>query len=247
MKKIKPPLFSPAEFAAQMNATIGNTTIDEAIGRNHGILLQHFFEPLLERDERLKLLEDIRLATSDTERQGKLVENWKHEVYETDLKINGIDEHINTLLQHVRHACLYLELARAAEENKDRDRAWAFNNEASLMIGELIEKSETIFNEIETDKRSTQNSKNGKGRIKNFLPVKEEAVRLLEVMKPEGGWPTLTSAVTALDEPLAHFILSNRISGMTSTNIRVLLEKTWIPKDELVNPAWEKTKQAKTR
>ncbi|QLG91207.1 hypothetical protein HZF02_04240 [Pseudomonas yamanorum] len=247
MKKIKPPLFTPAEFAKNINESIGNTTIDEAIDRNHGILLQHFFEPLLERDEHLKLLEDIRLVTNDPELQGKLMENWEHEVYETDWKTNGINERINTLLQHVRYACLYLELARAAEENKHRNRAWAFNNEASLMIGEIIEKSETILNAMEADKRSAQNSKNGKGRIKNFLPVKEEAVRLLEEMKPEGGWPTLTSAVTALDEPLAHFILSNRISGMTSTNIRVLLEKTWIPKDELVNPAWEKTKQAKTR
>lgn len=247
MKKIKPPLFSPEELAINMNESIGKTTIGEAIGRNHGILLQHFFEPLLERDEHLKLLEDIRLVTSDPELQGKLMEDWEHEVYEPGCKIHGLNEEINILLQRVRYACLYLELARATEENKGRDRAWAFNNEVSLMIGEIIEKSEAILNAMEGDKRSSQNSKNGKGRIKNFLPVKEEAVRLLEELKPEDGWPTLTSAVTALDEPLAHFILSNRISGMTSTNIRVLLEKTWIPKDELVNPAWEKTKQAKTR
>jgi len=247
MKKIKPPLFTPTERAISMNESIGQTTVSEAIGRNHGFLLQHFFEPLLERDEHLKLLEDIRLVTSDPELQGKLVGNWEHEAYETGCKIHGIDEEINILLQRVRYACLYLELARAAEENKDRDRAWAFNNESSLMIGEIIEKSETILNAMETDKRSTQNSKNGKGRIKNFLPAKEEAVRLLEDMKPEDGWPTLASAVTALDEPLAHFILSNRISGMTSTNIRALLEKTWIPKDKLVNPAWEKTKHVKTR
>lgn len=247
MKKIKPPLFTPAEYATSMNESIGKTTVIEAIGRNHGILLQHFFKPLLERDEHLKLLEDISLVTSDPELQGKLMENWEHEAYETACKIHELDEEINITLQRVRYACLYLELARAAEENKDRDQAWAFINHASLVIGEIIEKSETILNAMEADKRSAQNSKNGKGRIKNFLPVKEEAVRLLEEMKPEGGWPTLISAVTALDEPLAHFILSNRISGMTSTNIRVLLEKTWIPKDELVNPAWEKTKRVKTR
>jgi len=245
MKKIKPPLFSPTQYANHINESIGNTTARVAIGRNQRILFSCFFEPLLERDEHIKLLEDIRSVTSDPALQGKLMENWESEVYERDEEINGLNEEINILFEHVRHACLYLELAAAADEDKDRDRAWAFNNEASLMIGNITEKSEAILSKIEADSNAKQNSANGKGRIKNFLPVKEKAARLLYEMKPEGGWLTVVSAASALEEPLGNFIDTNRIGGIKSSNIRVLLEKKWIPKDALVNNAWLKNKQPK--
>ncbi|MCP2069876.1 hypothetical protein [Pseudomonas laurylsulfatiphila] len=243
MTKIKVPLFSPTQYATHMNESIGNTTARVAIGRNHRTLWNCFFEPLLEHDEYIKLLEDIRAVTSDPALQGKLMDNWENEVYECNEEINGLNEEINITFQHVRHACLYLELATAAEKDKDHNRTWAFNNEASLMVGKIAEKSETILNKITADSNAKQNSKNGKGRIKSFLPAKEEAARLLDEMKPEGGWLTVVSAASALEEPLGSFIDANRIGGIKSSNIRNLLEKKWIPKDMLVNSAWQKNKR----
>ncbi|MDN3234318.1 hypothetical protein [Pseudomonas sp. WAC2] len=227
-----------------MNEHIGNITIGAAIARNQLILREHFFEPLLELEEYLKLLEDIRSVTSDPALQAQLVEKWENEVYELNEGINGLDEEIAILFRHVRYACLYLELAKAAENNKDCERAWAFNNEASLITGGIIEESAVIQKEVEANRRAKQNSENGKGRIRNFLPAKQEAARLLDKLKPEGGWPTLASAVSALDEPLGNFIDTNRIGGIKSSNIRVLLEKNWIPKDALVNNAWLNSKRS---
>lgn len=242
MKKMNPPLLSPTQHARHMNESIGGTTINAAIERNHCILRENFFEPLLGLNDHIKLLEDIRLVTSDPGLQGKLVESWENEVYELDEEILALDEEINLLFRRVRYACLYLELAQAAEENNDLNRAWAFNNEASLAVGETVEASAVILSKIEANSRSKQNSENGRGRIKNFLPAKLEAVRLLNELKPEGGWPTLASAISALEEPLGNFIDTNRIGGIKSSNVKNLLGKVWIPHDELVNNAWFKAK-----
>lgn len=237
MTKTTSPLFSAIQLATHLNERIGNTSIGEAIARNHGLLLEHFFEPLLGRDVYIKLLSDIRVVTSDLARQAELEQAWGSEA-------NEYDEETKNVLKEAQYACLYIELARAAEASKDHVRAWAFNNYASLMVGEIIEKSTAIQDHTETKKRSKQNSKNGKSRIKNFLPVKEEAIRLLEKLRPEGGWPSRRNAASALEEDLVKFILITRTPGLTSSNIRVRLEKTWIPKDKLVNPAWEKNKHA---
>jgi len=245
MEKFTPRLFSPTQYAINTNERIGNTTVRAAIGRNHHYLFNYFFEPLLESDEYTNLLENIRAVTSNPELQGKLISTWEHEVYKCYEGIEGLDEEINILFDHVRHACLYLELAKAAEDNKDRDRAWAFTNEASLMINGISGASGAIFDKIDTANRTKQNRENGKGRIKNFFPVKQEAARLLEELKPKGGWLSVTSAASALEVPLGSFIDANRIGGIQSSNIQALLEKTWIPKDEFVNDAWQKSKRPK--
>lgn len=235
MKKIKPPLFSPTQFATHMNERIGNTTIDEAIAKNHEILQHHFFEPLIEPDEHQKLLDSIRSCTSDPARQGQLEESWNTET-------NEDDEEITMLFQHVRYACLYLELAKTANQIKASDRAWAFNSYASLMIGEIIERSAAIQNLNEADRRSERNSNNAQGRNKSVLPIKEEVARLLEDLRPEAGWPYKSTAVAMLERPLSVFIESNDISGVQISNIENWLTK-WLREDELVNHVWEKTKR----
>lgn len=237
MTKTTSPLFSAIQFATHLNERIGNTSIVEAIARNHGLLLEHFFEPLLGRDAYIKLLSDISVVTSDLARQAELEQAW-------GIEVNEYDDETKSVLKEAHYACLYIELARAAEASNEHIRAWAFNNHASLMVGEVIEKSAAIQKLAESKRRSQQNSKNGKARIKNFLPVQEEAIRLLEELKPDGGWPSYSSAATALEEDLAEFILKTRPLGLTSSNIRELLEKTWLPKDKLVNPAWKKNKHA---
>lgn len=237
MTKTTSTLFSAIQLATHLNVRIGNTSIGEAIARSHGLLFEHFFEPLLGRDVYIKLLNDISLVTSDLALQTELEQAW-------DSEVNEYDDETKSVLKEAQYACLYIELARAAEASNEHVRAWAFNNHASLMVGEIIEKSAAIQKHAESKKRSQQNSKNGKARIKNFLPVQEEAIRLLEELKPEGGWPSYSSAATALEEDLAEFILKTRPLGLTSSNIRELLEKTWLPKDKLVNPAWKKNKNA---
>jgi hypothetical protein len=239
MKEKKTPLFSPTQLATHMNERIGNTTINAAIASNHEILQCHFFEPLIESDEHLKLLDSIRSCTSDLALQGQLEKSWNNEINENDEN----DEEISTLFQHVRYACLYLELASVAEQNKARDRAWAFNNHASLMVGEIIERSALIQNRIEIETRSKQNSKNAKGRNKSILSVKEEVVRLLEEVKPEAGWPYKATAVATLERPLTDFIENNNILDIQPSNIEKWLTK-WLREDDIVNRAWEKSKRA---
>lgn len=235
MKEKKPALFSPSQFATHMNERIGSTKINAAIARNHHILRDHFFSPLTEPDAHLELLESIRSSISTPELQGQLQDDWDNEA-------SKHDDEITILLQRVKYACLYLELASAAEQNKDRDRAWAFNNEASLMIGKIIEGSTNIQNLNESNKRSVQNSNNAQGRNKSVLPVKEKVARLLEKLRPEAGWPYKSTAVAALEPHLTIFIESNNISGVQISNIENWLTK-WLREDELVNPVWEKTKR----
>lgn len=237
MKENKPPLFTRAQLATHTNERIGNTTIDEAIARNHEILQLHFFEPFTEADEYIKLLESIRSSINTPESQGQLEEDWDNEV--------GKHDQVTILLKHVKYACLYLELASIAEENKARDRAWAFNSYASLQIGEIIESSAAIQNHKNVEKHSERNSKNAQGRNKSILPVKEEAARLLEKLRPEAGWPYKSTAVAVLERPLVDFIESNEFSGIKISNIENWLTK-WLREDKLVNSAWEKTKRPKT-
>lgn len=232
-------LLLPQDITASMNESVGNTTIDEAIARNHRILLDHFFEPLLELDDYIKLLEDIRAAISDPVLQVELEARWRNEDIQRD-------EATSTLLRHVKYACLYLELARTAEVRKDRDRAWAFTNHASLMVGEVIEKSAAILNAMKANDRSNQNSRNAQGRNKSVLLVKEQAARLLKEKRPEDGWPTKVKAVTDLEGPLAEFIEKNNIPALQISNIEKWLT-AWLREDELVNQAWENSKRVKIR
>jgi hypothetical protein len=239
MTKATRPLFPAHQITASMNESIGNTTVVEAIARNHSMLRDHFFDSLLDLDHYIQLLEGIREVTSNPALQAELETRWENEDIQRD-------EAIKTLLHHVRYACLYLELGSDAEAQKNRDRAWAFTNYASLMVGEVIEKCAAILNTMKTDDRSNQNSRNAQGRNKSILLVKEQAARLLKEKRPQDGWPTKVKAVTDLEEPLAEFIKNNNIPALQISNIEKWLT-AWLREDELVNQAWEKTKQAKTR
>ncbi|QAY89974.1 hypothetical protein [Pseudomonas sp. ACM7] len=239
MKKTKPPLFTRSQLTMHMNERIGSTTINEAIARNNGLLQCHFFEHFIKPGEYLKLLDSIRSCIIDPVLQGQLEASWINETIEDN-------EEITILFQHVRYACLYLELARAAEENKDRDRAWAFTNDASLMTGEIIEKSSAILNAMEVEGRKAQNSKNAQGRNNASVLMKEEVVRLLEEKRPESGWPSKVAAFTALESLMTDFIKRNNILGIKASNIESWLPE-WLRTDELVKLAWEKTKRANTR
>lgn len=234
MKEKKPTLFTRTQLATQENERIGNITIDKAIAKNRELLHHHFFSPLSETEDYPELLESIRYSISNAELQGRLEEKWNTEANKHD--------DVTILLQHVKYACLYLELASAAEQNKARDRAWAFNSYASLMIGEIIERSAAIQNLNEADRRSERNSNNAQGRNKSVLPVKEEVARLLEDLRPEAGWPYKSTAVAMLERPLSVFIEGNDISGVQISNIENWLTK-WLREDELVNHVWEKTKR----
>ena len=236
MKKIKPPLFSPTQLAITANESIGLTTLGEAIARN---IWEHIFNSPLDLDDYTRLLEAVRAVTNDPALQAELETRWTN-------KNSQQDEKINILQHHVRYACLYLELARAAEAHKDRERAWAFTNYASLMVGEIIEKSAAVLDAMEADKRSDKNSKNAQGRNKSILLVKREAARLLEEKRPEDGWRTKVKAVYHLEDPLAEFIERNNIPALKITNIEKWLT-AWLREDVLVNQAWEKTKHAKAR
>ncbi|MFC6337771.1 hypothetical protein GIR22_23120 [Pseudomonas sp. CCM 7891] len=222
-----------------MNQSIGNTTIGEAIARNHGLLWHHFFDSLLNLDDYTQLFESIRAVTGNPALQAELETRWEDKDIQQD-------EEINTLLHHVRYACLYLELGSTAEAQKNRDRAWAFTNYASVMVGEIIEKSAAILNARDAESRAKQNSKNAQGRNNSILPIKEEAARLLYKLKPKTGWPYKTTAISKLEKPLSEFIEKNKIPTLQISNIEKWL-KEWMRDDELVNRAWESNKHMKAR
>ena len=239
MKKMTDPLFSPIQLSTNMNESIGNTCIGDAIARNQELLQEHFFEPLLGRDAHIKLLNDICAVTSDPALQAELELTWNGE-------INEYDTEINSVLKHARYACLYIELARAAESDNQHIRGWAFNNHASMMVGEILEQSTAIQSRAKTHKRSQQNSQNSQGRKKSTLLLKQEAVRLLETLRPEAGWLSKVEVVTELEEPLGQFIKQNNILTQRISNIWEWLTE-WLRGDELVNPTWEKHKHANAR
>lgn len=239
MTEAKPPLFSPIQYATISNEQIANMTISSSIGRNKLLLREHFFEPFFEHNEHLKLLEDIRAATSNVVLQTELVQSWEDE----------ITQHrgsFASLLQDVRQASLYLELATAAEEGQHNERAWAFNNHATMIVGGILEKINIRLNEMETDKVSKQNSKNALEGNKSTLLVKEEAAKLLAQMRPEAGWPYKAKVFVALEQPLADFIKKNKIRRIRISNIEGWLGR-WLRDDKLVARAWEKSKNHSTK
>jgi len=234
MTESKSALFSPIEYTTTSNEQIANITISSSIGRNKLLLREHFFEPLFERSEHLKLLEDIRAVTSNVALQAELVQSWENE----------ISQHSGAfamLLQDVRHASLYLELATVAEEGQNRERAWAFNNYATMIVGGILEKINTHLNEMESDRVSKQNSKNAMKGNKPTLLVKEEVAKLLVEMRPETGWPSKSGVFVSLEQPLAEFIKKNKIPRIRVSNIESWLGD-WLREDKLVARAWEKNK-----
>lgn len=238
MKDATFPPFSPIQITVTTNQSIGNTSIVAAIDRNYGILDDHFFKPILGDEEQIKLLKDIRAVTNDPALQADLEARWR-------LEDSQQSKEIKILLRDARYACLYLELAKAAEKYDDRDRAWAFTCYASVMVGEISEKSAAIIDKMNKDARSIQNSKNAKAKDKSSLPAKEEVARLLEHLKPAGGWISFRGAAIALEKDMIKFLLETRPPNLTASNICNLLEKEWLPKDELVNSAWTKTAAVK--
>jgi hypothetical protein len=175
-----------------------------------------------------------------------LEDAWENTAQEHYKDIKDLNIEIGILFNHARQVLKYLELATAAEDNKNRDRAWAFNGEASLLIGEALEKTAAIHDRIELSSKAKQNIVNAKGRNKAHLPVKEATIRLLSEMKPEGGWPTKTKAIKDLEKYLTEVIEKKEILTLDISNIDKWLT-TWLRDDELVNAAWEKNKHANAR
>lgn len=237
MTDTKPPLFSPVQSVVLMNEKIGGASVATAIARNHSLLQEHFFEPLSSLSNYKKIIKDIRSVTSEPALQANLEERWKNEALTHNDETNNPNESITKLLIRIRFACLYIELASMAEENKLRDQAWAFNNQASLMIGGIIEESIAIQKKLKTQKLSPQNKKNAQGRNINIEPARKEAARLLIEMKPKTGWMTLESAASKLEKPLQKYIEDNRISGVTGSNIKTRL-KSWTKDYPIVAEAW---------
>jgi hypothetical protein len=237
MEKPKTTLFSPIEYVEITNKEMGGFTVIEAIGINYAILQGCAFEPIFGKDEFSILLNKIETAISSPILQATLMEEWDSEISEEEIAI---------FINHFRHACLYMELARAAEKQNEHIKAWSFNNYASLKVGAISEKLENILKNAQAERLSTQNSKNAKEKDKNFIATQMETARLLKEMKPEEGWPSASRAAITLEKPLSEFIINNRVPGLTPSNIRTLVEKTWIPNNECVRSAWLSTKQSKS-
>lgn len=218
-----------------MNDNIGSCTLKKATERNLLILLENVFEPLFERSDYLKTLEDASIAISDPTLQAALEQQWESEA-------NEHEEEVRDLLKNARYACLYIKLANTAEEKKEYNRAWAFTNHASLITGELLERSKNILDKIETETRSEQNIKNALGRNKTTQLVREEAARLLKELKPDEGWPSKNNAAAKLAGPLSDFIKEKKVSGLSWSNTESRI-KIWITEAGIVRDAWNQNRK----
>lgn len=230
---------SKTEFVYSTISRLESQTIDEAIGRNHAILLESFFEPLVEKSYYSQFLEKFRKPITAIE-----IEEIENDTQDDDSEIN---DEIKNLMKHAKYACIYMTLARENEKNGETYKAWALINHTSLMIGEISERAKKILYASQSQAKSDQNSKNAQGRSKLMLPAEELAAQLLVELMPEGGWPSKASAASTLESPLSDFIIKNKISGVTSSNIKDCLKRRWLEKEGVVQDAWIKTRRPKDR
>lgn len=235
----KSPLFSPTESVTKRNAEIGNMTIHQAISDNHRELYNYIFYPLFENEDYPELLSKIKHAISDPTLQAELQQDWEIK----DNKCKSQFE-IETFRYQFKCACMYVALAHAAEERAEHTKAWAFNNHASKLVGEVTKRAEVILDAVERTEISARNTKNGKGLLANYLPAKEKAARLLKEMMPPGGWTTKDSAIAKLEGPLSELIDNLKGTRLTKNNIPDLL-KNWMIRDPLVSNAWNTHKKQK--
>lgn len=232
------PLFSPTESVTMRNAEIGNRTIHQAISDNHRELSNYIFYPLFENEDYPELLSKIEHAISDPTLQAELQQDWEIK----DNKCKSQFE-IETFRYQFKYACMYVALAYAAEERAEHTKAWAFNNHASKLVGEVTKRAEVILDAVARAEISARNTKNGKGLLANYLPAKEEVARLLEG-KPAGFWKSKDSAIAELEEQLSEFIDNLKGTRLTKNNIPYLLKK-WMISDPLVSNAWNTHRQHK--
>ena len=232
------PLLSPTESVTKRNAEIGNRTIHQAISDNHRELSNYIFYPLFENEDYPELLSKIEHAISDPALQAELQQDWEIK----DNKCKPQSE-IETFRYQFKYACMYVALAHAAEERAEHTKAWAFNNHASRLVGEVTKRAEVILDAVAREEISARNTKNGKGLLANYLPAKEEVVRLLEE-KPAGTWKGKNSAIKDLEELFSEFIENIKGTRLTKNNIPGSL-KNWMIRDPLVSNAWNTHKKQK--
>ena len=232
------PLFSPTESVTKRNTEIGNRTIHQAISDNHRELSNYIFHPLFENEDYTELLSKIEHAISDPALQAELQQDWEIK----DNKCKPQSE-IETFRYQFKYACMYVALAHAAEERAEHTKAWAFNNHASRLVGEVTKRAEVILDAVAREGISARNTKNGKGLLANYLPANEEAVRLLEE-KPAGTWKGKNSAIKDLEELFSEFIDNLKGTRLTKNNIPGSL-KNWMIRDPLVSNAWNTHKKQK--
>ena len=230
------PLFNPMEIAKKFIDEISNHTLIDRIKRNQWIIQRDILDPLIPTSAHESLLNEINFASSDLAALAEILQKWLQEASDNTTNFS-------TFFRHVKYSLLYTYIANDFEKKGEYIKAWAFINHASLMTGEVTEMAKPYLKKIETKIISEQNKVNANKRTKNFQPIKEEAARLLKIMKPEGGWSSITSAATELEEPLKNLISRKRTPGLVGTNINNLLRTTWIPKDDIVHPAWLMTKR----
>ena len=233
------PLFSPTESVTKRNTEIGNRTIHQAISDNHRELSNYIFHPLFENEDYTELLSKIEHAISDPALQAELQQDWEIK----DNKCKPQSE-IETFRYQFKYACMYVALAHAAEERAEHTKAWAFNNHASKLVGEVTKRAEVILDAVAREEISARNTKNGKGLLANYLPAKEKVARLLEEKKPADSWESKDSAIAELEGPLSEFIDNLKGTRLTKNNIPGSL-KNWMIRDPLVSNAWNTHKKQK--
>lgn len=149
------------------------------------------------------VLGKLRVSTANTlaARLNELINETNYNYFHCPDSIQEDDSICEHYLSFVIRACIYrlgadLRLLRGTAASAEQYAAAAYQH--------YLEAQENAESCYDKEKRAQQRravaQAGGREKAKKYIePLKKELMRLLREKQPEGGWPTLTAAVTALE------------------------------------------------
>lgn len=181
------------------------------------------------------VLGKLRVSTANTlaARLNELINETNYNYFHCPSSIQEDDSICEHYLSFVIRACIYRIGADLRLLHGTAAGAEQYAAAASQHYLEAQENAKSCYNK---EKRALQRravaQEGGREKAKKYIePLKKELMRLLKEKQPEGGWPTLTAAVTAL-EPDIKALREKLEPDQSSINLtRRLLE--WLREPEI--------------
>ncbi|WP_104902776.1 hypothetical protein [Pseudomonas sp. LH1G9] len=138
---------------------------------------------------------------------------------------------------HFHHACIYTELAKIKQGERDENTAWSFIVQANYQAGLTFGILSTYPGVDEEDVLSKLGRKATQARHSEYDPERREVIKLLS-SPPSGGWKSEKEAFESIIEPLKSIINESlkTLGGkrFALTNIKKLepAVKRWLSYDK---------------